>query len=407
MIRGHGNWVSGERFWDREAELAILEKKAAEGAHILVTAQRRMGKTSLLKELADRLKDRYICLFVDLQRAAGPADAVVEISVALNPHKSLWRKTEELFGNILKLVEKVDFGDLSFTLRAGLTSGNWKEKADGLFSILASSETPVILMMDEMPILVNRILKGGDFTITPERRREADIFMSWLRDNGQRHRGKISMLISGSIGLEPVLNQAGLSATLNTFQPFELRPWDDTTAVSCLEALAGEYGITFRDSAAQAVVSRLGYCIPHHVQMFFSNIYDRCVRKGVTEFHPDEVEDVYETEMLGIHGHVELTHYEERLKLVLPIECYALALEMLTEASVSGKLTPEALPAWGKYYDFTPNSLVETQKMILQVLEHDGYLKRSGGCYSFASPLLKDWWKRRHGSFHIPILERS
>jgi len=203
-----------------------------------------------------------------------------------------------------------------------------------------------------------------------------------------------------------VLNQAGLSATLNTFEPFELKPWDSATAIGCLEALAGEYGLTFPDSTAQAIVNRLGYCIPHHVQMFFSNIHDRCVRRGVSVFHPEEVEEVYQAEMLGIHGHVELTHYEERLKLVLPIERYALALEILTETSVSGCLTREALSALGKYYELPSNSMAETWKEILQVLEHDGYLKMSGDCYIFVSPLLKDWWRKRHGFFHTPVLDR-
>jgi len=408
MKRAHGNWVSGERFWDREVELALLEQKAAEGAHILITAQRRMGKTSLLKELSQRLKNRYTCLFVDFQHASGPPDAVVAISMVLNPYRPLWQKAKEtLYKNILEVVDQVNIGELGLTLRAGLTTGDWKEKGDCLFSILAASAPPVILMMDEVPILVNRILKGDDFTITPERRREADIFMSWLRDNGQRHKGRLSMLISGSIGLEPVLNQAGLSATLNIFDPFELKPWDDETAVRCLEALADEYDINLRGSAAQAIITRLGYCIPHHVQMFFSNIYDRCKRKGVMEFTPEEVEEVYKADMLGIHGHVELTHYEERLKMVLPIESYALALEMLTETSVSGSLTMETLSALGKYYEVPGNSVTETQKAIMQVFEHDGYLKRSADGCTFVSPLLKDWWQKRHGFFHVPVQERK
>ena len=45
--------------------------------------------------------------------------------------------------------------------------------------------------------------------------------------------------------------------------------------------------------------------------------------------------------MLSIHGHAELTHYEERLKLVLGEEIFPMALELLTETAVAGQLTPE------------------------------------------------------------------
>ena len=42
-----GRWVSGDDFFDREPELRVLESRVCDGNHILLTGQRRMGKTSL------------------------------------------------------------------------------------------------------------------------------------------------------------------------------------------------------------------------------------------------------------------------------------------------------------------------------------------------------------------------
>ena len=67
---------------------------------------------------------------------------------------------------------------MSIKLRAGLTAGNWIPKGDELFSILATEDKPVLLLLDEVPILVNRIIKGEDYKITPERCRVAGEFMS-------------------------------------------------------------------------------------------------------------------------------------------------------------------------------------------------------------------------------------
>ncbi len=119
-----------------------------------------------------------------------------------------------------------------------------------------------------------------------------------------------------------------------------------------LQALAAEYGIQFKNDAEAAMVKRLGCCIPHHVQMFFAHVYDRCKRRKRMEFYSDEVNDIYESEMLGIRGHAELTHYEDRLKLVLGPELFTLALEMLTETAVKGCLTRESLSALQKGYEF-------------------------------------------------------
>ena len=298
-------------------------------------------------------------------------------------------------------------GELGLKLRAGLTSGNWAGKGDQLFGILAASERPVVLLLDEAPILVNRILKGEDFSITPQRRADTDEFMSWLRENSIRHKGSVRMVLSGSIGFEPVLRSANLSATLNTFTPFELKPWDDATAVGCLNALAKEYDVRFQGDAAVRMVERLGCNIPHHVEMFFRHAYEWCKRRDCMEFGGRDVDTIYKEEMLSTRGHAELTHYEERLKLVLGPQPFSLALDMLTEAAITRCLTREALAAFKKYYSFPEQTAAEVQEEILRVLEHDGYLTLRPNGYVFVSKLVRDWWNARHGFAHTPVAERG
>lgn len=411
LKQAHGNWVNGDRFWDRKEDLALLIQQIDEGAHLLLVAQRRMGKTSLMREVARRIEDRYVCLFVDLQKAQSASDAVVELSLAVRPYQPLWNKTKQIFANILgkllNTIDKISLGEVGVTLRAGLTTGDWVNKGDQLMAILAASEKPVVILFDELPIMVNRLLKGNDYRITPERRAAADEFMSWLRDNSIRHKNKIRIVLSGSIGLEPILRQALLSATLNTFASFDLKPWDDATAVGCLEALAKEYGVKFKDGVPAEMVCRLGCNIPHHVQMFFSHAYAMCKRRGRMEFSSVDVDEVYRTEMLSTRGHAELAHYEERLKMVLGEEVFLLALEMLTEAAVTGCLTSKALAALESDYSFEGRTTAEAQKESLLVLEHDGYLTPQPGGYVFISALLRDWWKARHGFAFIPVLERG
>ena len=52
-----GRWVIGEDFFDRETDLEILEARVREGNHVLLSGQRRMGKTSVLRELGRRLEN--------------------------------------------------------------------------------------------------------------------------------------------------------------------------------------------------------------------------------------------------------------------------------------------------------------------------------------------------------------
>jgi len=407
LKQSQGNVVTGDRFWNREKDLELFIDKIDEGAHILLVAQRRMGKTSLMAKAAELIGDRYVCLFVDLQGARNGPDAIKEITVKVREHMNLWQRAKNLFANVLKdYVEEVNAGEFGIRIRAGLSEASWAEKGDELFRILADSDNPVVIFMDEVPILVNYLIKGEEGKITNESRRRADQFMSWLRKNSIEHQGRVRIVISGSIGLEPVLRQAGLSATINNFAPFELKAWDETTAKECLAALANEYSVKFEEGATGKVVEKLGSCIPHHVQMFFGHIYDRCKRMSNMVCTVKDVEEVYNSEMLGVRGHAELTHYEERLERVLGIELSKFAFDMLTEAAVVGRLDKQAIAAFQKEYAQAVTNVAEVQKEILQVLEHDGYLKKTASGFVFESKLLRDWWKNRHEAFFTSILKR-
>ena len=74
LKKGGSNWVEGDRFFDREGEIRALTERVRDGDHTLVTAQRRMGKTSLVRELLRQLDEGkdFRTVFVDLEASLDP-----------------------------------------------------------------------------------------------------------------------------------------------------------------------------------------------------------------------------------------------------------------------------------------------------------------------------------------------
>ncbi len=141
LVQEVGNWVSGDRFWDRDIEIASLIRLLSEGAHVSIVAPRRVGKTSLMREVAGRLTEEFTCLQVDLQKARHAGDAVVELSLATRPHRGLWSRTKEVFRNVLEEVDEMKVDDVAITLRSGVT-GEWQRRGDRLLDAIASGERP-------------------------------------------------------------------------------------------------------------------------------------------------------------------------------------------------------------------------------------------------------------------------
>ena len=410
--------MAGERFFDRESELETLKERVNDGNHTLLTAQRRIGKTSLVRELLRRLDEEgeHETLFVDLEGAENAGDAIAEIAFEARSLESVWPQIRSQFSNFLQgMSDRVDsvtlsashMADVKVQLRGGVTSGNWRENGDKIFASLSQSEKPVVIAIDELPILVNRILKGQDFRITDERREATDLFLSWLRSNGQAYLGRITLIISGSVGLEPILRQVGLSAQANIFSPLELRPWDETTAMACLEALARGYGISLSEEVRIGMCRRLRCCIPHHVQQFFDYLHQHLRQIGRLEATLRDVAFVYERDLLGVRGQIDLEHYASRLRMVLGDRSYRTALDLLTEAAVNqGVLTNLAVSLYGaEASNFDDEDAVPFGD-VLYSLEHDGYFERHPDGYRYVSGLLEDWWRARHGAYFIPIEER-
>lgn len=411
LKKAGGNWVEDDRFFNREDDIAELTKRVKNGGHTLVTAQRRMGKTSLVRELLRGLRedDDFETVFVDVEDAMSPAETVAEIAAASRSLRGVWGRIQGWAGALATRTREgiaaLETPVLRVELRSAVNEGNWRAKGDEVMAALAACDKRVVLAIDELPIFVNRLLKESD-SGTSNGQRKADEYLSWLRKNSQRHQS-VRMIVSGSIGLNPVLRETGLIDKVNVFEPWELKPWSQEKTVECLAALASEYDVAIPRSVRERMCRLLRVCVPHHVQWFFDKLHEHLRRAGRQKATVADVEQVFQDDLVSVRGRVVLEHYQDRLKMVLGPHRYQLALDVLTEAAVAdGHLSAESAAAYrdrGAQLYLAPSDF----DGILDVLEHDGYLVRCDGGHRFESGLLEAWWKARYAQHFTPIAKRG
>ena len=71
--------VVGDDLFGREQELAHIWQMLERGAHVLMTAPRRVGKTSLMRELERDPRDGWIVAYADVEACTEPSEIIAEI----------------------------------------------------------------------------------------------------------------------------------------------------------------------------------------------------------------------------------------------------------------------------------------------------------------------------------------
>ena len=403
-----GRPVSGDDFFGREPELRILKARVHDRNHVLLTGQRCMGKTSLARELGRRLGDEgWTFLFTDVAGATCPEDVVTRIAEAAYPVRPL--RSRFLAGLQRQCADHAGESSAAafgVKFRAALNAGNWRRRGEELFRCCAAHDKPVLLVIDELPIFLRRLLResGGA--------QQVDVFLSWLQGVVQAlGRDSPALIVSGSIGLAPLVARLGIPARIKHLDPFRLDPWDRDTSVECFRRLAQSYDLPIEDGVARAACDTLGIGIPHHVQSFFGRLRDFAAKRQRERLMAADVGVAYCTELLGPSGQNDLGHYETHLREVLEDHNHTLAMEILAEAATRGGFGLDArrclVTLHSRLHDDVPHRIEE----VLDVLVHDGYLEASSDSrsphFGFPSRLLRDWWSARYNGHYVPLSHRG
>ena len=398
-----GRWVSGKDFFDRESELRILDAQVRAGNHTLLTGQRRMGKTSITRELGRRLEGQgWVFLFIDVEGATCAEDVIADIAEAVHPVRPISSRFATAMRHWFSdKVEEFSAFDFRMKIRAGLDAGSWRRYGDQLIHDCAKHDQPVLLVIDELPIFLKRILGHKDGA------KRVDEFLSWLRRVVQKlDTRSLVLIVSGSIGLKPLVQRLGIPDRINHLSPFRLGPWDRHISVKCFERLGKSSAVPIEDGVAGAVYDALGLGIPHHVQSFFARVQEFAIMHKRDRVTVEDVDTVYRTALLGPSGQNDLVHYETRLKEGLEDESYTIAMEILAEAATQELFTPAARRCLEQLYAPVVNDMPSRIADTLEILVHDGYLEKGDVGFRFPSRLLKDWWTARFRDNYIPLEKR-
>lgn len=216
--------VVGEDLFGRERELAHIWRMLERGAHVLMTAPKRVGKTCLMREMECDPRNGWIVVYADVEACTEPGDIIAEILGEIVKKeefkKKFWDEMSDLFGKTAGWVNSISVAIFKAEIRSAMKS-NWKREAEKFWNLLRSStpnDRKLLIIIDELPTPINNMLKNE------EQKREAEIFLSWLRKlrQDQKLRNKVHTLLGSSTGMESVMRRMGRSSLINDMTTYHL-----------------------------------------------------------------------------------------------------------------------------------------------------------------------------------------
>lgn len=393
--------VSGDDFYNRESEIASLTEMI-ETDHILLLAPRRVGKTSLMRKLAERAGDAktFVPVFMI---AGGEGDTEATFVERLYRSVGLTRDGKA----VLKQLRKGRWGsafdalkDLkSFSIGGVLSvelgerrEASWKAAGDALVDALAATSRRWLLQVDELPLFILNLLRNDN----GHSRTRA--FLEWFRNarqmaDGQGH--NLRWMMAGSIGLDTVTERLALGPTINDLRPQGLGPFSRETADAFLETLGLCYDIPLNAAVRQEGLDRVGWLIPYHLQVVFSELRN-WVREHRREPDAHAVGQVFETLMSPTRS-AYFDAWDQRLGEELGRPVAEVARRVLLACARDPRGASRAV------LDQTVMGLLpqssdraDTVRWLVHVLSNDGYLVKEQGRFAFRSPLLRRYWVEKY-----------
>lgn len=377
-----GQVVRGNDFFPRPNIIESLQNQIDKNSHILISAPRRIGKTSIMHYLHDNAKSNYLIKYLLTQSVYNENEyykriykKVIEI---LKGVRILWKQTTELIKS-----HKI----ASITVEGITIEENEMNYYNELLNILKTIDLgskKLIIMVDEFSETLENIIKD-------EGEREAVHFLESNRDFRQlpELHGKVQFIYAGSIGLENIVGKLNKMNTINDLYPLNIPPFTKTESKQLIAKLINNSDLIIDSGQQDYIIERIEWLIPFFIQIIIDEIDkidwppDQNQKRKVT----NEIVDQSIKNSLENRSYFE--HWFSRLRIAFKSNSYKFVISLLDRASEIEYIHSNEI------YDLAVKNNIEgNYKEILNSLKYDGYINNAQNLkeYRFNSPFLKLWW---------------
>lgn len=370
--------VEGDDFYGRERELGTAHRLLDSGHSLLLSAPRRIGKSSLAKRLIrDKKLQGWKCVYIDLEQTTSE-EGFLNLVIEHFEKNQVWQQITEGARAVLERIKRISIGPFGLDL----SSSEKKEDLYKSLKELIQHDEDTFIVIDELTLFLGVLLKSQDG------RDKVSFILNWLRSLRQVGGTKVRWLFCGSVGLKNFTASLSLSYTINDLTDFKLDELTEEEARGLLNGLCQGEGVEMDDEMISYALEKLHWNIPYFIQILFSKLLYNYAGPVSRNDIDNAYGELCSESFLSTWSErlVEYRELERPARLVL--NALAANKPGLRRENLLDILMTNQDPARAMEIDLNLSN-------VLEMLENDGYLFRMGPVRTFRSPLLRDYWYGR------------
>ena len=383
MKANPGGNLDPTQVYGRDAMIEMLWDRL-DSQSILINAERRIGKTQILRKMLLEPRSPWKPVFRDLEKIH-TAQEFAEL--VYDDVQQFLGKADKARNFIRRLLEENE------TDYVNLKARTWKQLLTSAIEDLMKAKQPhrLVFFWDEVPYMLESIRKNDGAGLAAE---VLDTVRS-LRIEQSAFR----VVFTGSIGLHHVLSRlsaAGIptSAKNDMFQVTvtPLAPVDAERLA--VDLLRGEGLLSSSEPDAVSTLAEEVDYFPYYIHHVVAGL--RIEQLTATE---NNIRDFVARQLVDASDPWQLGHYRTRLTAYYPdrddAEKVSAILDVLSVAT--NPLTAEEILRRANAQEAGIADRSDALR-LLRSMDADHYLSRdTDGCYRFRFPLIRRWWKLDRG----------
>lgn len=384
MKTNPGGQLSPENIIGRQREIDQIWENL-ESQSIYISAERRIGKSSILRKLEHEPRPGWTPIYRDLEGLHSAEELAFALHKDVDQFLSAGRRAKRRMTELAKLAAGSEIGGV-FKLPDGKPV-EWKtvleKSVEDLADAFAKDGSRLLLLWDEVPFVLDNIAK-----------RQGDKVAMQVLDHLRYLRQTypcLRMVLTGSVGLHHVLAQLKrvgyANSPINDMVSFEVAPLlaDDGTALA-RKLLIGE---SVKSSNVDAAASAIANSVDHFA--FYVHHLVRRLKNLAIAAEPAAIADTLAKILRDPADPWELRYYLTRITTYYDKD-ESLALVVLdTIASASSIPFDDLFVAVKKQIAITDKEML---RAVLVLLQRDHYVRRDDNRrFEFSYGLIRSFWR--------------